>query len=114
MQKWEYCVIGPIILGVFTEEYRTEMRASAPAGAGEEAVPSGCPIVGPYGSRVIAEDPETLITGRLDEGVNDMVKDLVWLGDAGWEMVGCGTTTFADLRHLMGHFLYFKRPKQEV
>ena len=82
MQKWEYCVVGPIKeLGGLPAGQYPKISYYTPEGR------KGTQIKGDFG--------ET-------EAIAKVVANL---GCDGWEMVGCGSVNEATL-----HFIYFKRP----
>ena len=83
MQEWEYCVIGPI----------------KKEGQGHYPVLAHLTQKGRQAHKI----RRTKETKEADV----LAMTIAGLGDAGWEMVGCGNIG------LDVHSLYFKRPKQE-
>jgi hypothetical protein len=90
MQKWEYCVVGPIIKNFGGSDF-----------AGYY----------PYLAVLTNQGPQTrAIFGESGMSENDhLANTIAQLGEAGWEMIGCGST---GGKYVTSHLLYFKRPKE--
>jgi len=86
MQKWEYCVVGPVksnSLGdrSFWGHYPNKLFLTGEGRRG------------------------AVIEGSGKKEADNLAKAISELGDEGWELIGTGNVA-ED-----AHFLYFKRPK---
>jgi hypothetical protein len=91
MQKWEYCVIGPI-------------KAAAAGGW-----LGYYPVFFSFTTNITSDQMYAL---RKENGVSEqavLAREIAKLGEEGWEMVGCGSVSEGTPSH---HCLYFKRPKE--
>jgi hypothetical protein len=88
MAKWEYCVIGPVTIGVGVNAAIEGQNAS-----------------------VMRLTYEGVKRAKIEKQKKDDRDMLAWnidnLGDEGWELIGCGNVGVS------AHFLYFKREKKE-
>ena len=82
MQKWEYCVVGPLSGTV-------------------RGLDSNHPYIGYFNDKGLVE---TSLKGK-DE-MHRVASVIAKLGNEGWEMSGCGIAGLST----SSHFLYFKRP----
>lgn len=87
MQKWEYCVVGPVKSNLqgdrsFWGHYPNLLYLRADGRSGR------------------------VIEGKAQEEAENLAKAVAELGDEGWELVGMGNVAEN------AHFLYFKRAKQ--
>ena len=102
MQKWEYCVLGPV------QGIQVTHGAAEPEGF-KGVVPSS------YGDAALVSCGTMACTAERIKGMWDdpmaTLKTVALLGDNGWELVGSGTVEDSESR--TAHFLYFKRPMQE-
>jgi hypothetical protein len=88
MQKWDYCVIGPIkeAKGRW-EGYHPNFYSFSTAGLQDLDIPME----------------------KGDQEKDALARQIAKLGDEGWEMVGCGGVNAGDYQS--HHYIYFKRPK---
>ncbi len=86
MQKWDYCMVGPI-------------RSA------ENRIDGQYPHLTHFTERGV---DSVRIRAPMDKSTDySLAKTIAELGAEGWELVGCGNVA-VDM-----HFLYFKRPRQE-
>jgi hypothetical protein len=98
MNKWEYCVIGPL---------STSLRPIPPE--------SFCEIW--YLNDSGVQVPNQLNLSFFSQDNVQYSAQLIWLlGEEGWEMIGSGTglVALSPGSGETGHMLYFKRRKNEV
>lgn len=96
MDKWEYCVIGPLGVG---------LRPIPPE--------SFCEIW--YLTDGGVQAPSQLNLPFLSQDTIQYAAQLIWLlGQEGWELIASGTGLVAMSAGSgeMGHMLYFKRRRQ--
>ena len=105
MQKWEYCVVGPV--GVSFTEKKTP-GVLIPEAAARFPGPG-------YMASLVYLNSEGLTRPRVIDSAGALATTIAALGDEGWELAGCGTQGRGDSRGTVNleHFLYFKRPLQE-
>ena len=93
MQKWEYCILGPMKF----------------AGTAHGMIGGFYPVL------VYLQPGKPQITHKIKKQHGMEERDIVLstiaqLGEEGWEMISSGTTSLTS--GVVGaHFLYFKRPK---
>jgi hypothetical protein len=96
MEKWEYCMIGPLSTGLMPIPPESFCQIGYLTDSGIQV-------------------PDQLNLPFISQDTIQFTAQLLWLlGEDGWELAGSGTglVALSQGSGVTGHMLYFKRRKQ--